>query len=147
MSILFFPWATTRIFSWDMDIIKGDFKSLDNPFHWYQEILNSPRSVSYNNSIPRVYKWNQELVCIIREWRTFVDDLRSTGATWELFCANTHRVETMMGYLRLKDDNRKRLPITQAPGEWYRSTTRAIEGIELFVAVSQKKWYRLKEIM
>ena len=42
----------------------------------------------------------------------------------------------MMGYLGLQDANRKRFPITQAPGEWNGAIVRAIEEVGLFVTVS-----------
>ena len=65
----------------------------------------------------RVYKWNQGLGCIDRDCKTFVDDLRYIGATWELCCEINHQVETMMGNLGEQDDTRNRNTITQSPVE------------------------------
>ena len=46
----------------------------------------------------------------------------------------------MMGYLGFQDATTERRPITQSPGEYTRAIGRDIEGVELFVTVSQKKW-------
>lgn len=53
----------------------------------------------------------------------------------------------MMGYLGLQDATRKRHPDSQAPGEWTGIITRAIEGVGLFVTVSQAKWDRARSIL
>ena len=53
----------------------------------------------------------------------------------------------MMGYLGFQDATTERLPITQSPGEWTRAIGRDIEGVELFVTVSQKKWDIVKLIL
>ena len=82
MGLLLPPWVTTRMFAWAMEIIKADPNSSDNAFHWSQVILNFPGSAIYDPSTPTVYIWNQYLACIAGECKTFVDNLRSIGATW-----------------------------------------------------------------
>jgi len=61
--------------------------------------------------MPRCYKWNDVLGCIAADCVTFVDDLRTIGATLKLVQLAMHRVETMMSYLGLQDATRKRRPI------------------------------------
>ena len=112
-----------------------DPNSSESPCHWSEMILIFPGSVSYDPSIPRVYKWNQELVCITGDFKTFVDDLRSIDTTWEICCEITHWVETMMGYLGFQDATGKRRTITQSPDEWTGAIIRAIEGIGFFDSV------------
>ena len=139
------PWVTTRLFAWGMEIIKGNRLEERNPFHWTIVVINCPGMAAYNPMMPRLYKWNPLLSSIASDCKTFVDDLRSIGAT-EQACRNaTHRVETMMGYLvGLQDATRKRRPESQSPGEWTGSISRAIEGVGLFVTVSPKKWTKAK---
>ncbi len=147
MGMLPSPWVTTRLFAWAMEIIKGDRTEVLNPFHWSRVVLNCPGDPTYDPTMPRVYKWNDRLKAIAGDCKTFVDDLRSVGATKEMCRAVTHRVETMMGYLGLQDATRKRRPDSQAPGEWTGTITRAIEGVGLFVTVSQTKWDRARKIL
>ena len=147
MGMLPSPWVTTRLFAWAMEIIKGDRTDESNPFHWSKVVLNCPGDPDYDPTLPRVFKWNDKLKVIAGDCKTFVDDLRSIGATKELCHAVTHQVETMMGYLGLQDATRKRRPDSQAPGEWTGTITRAIENVGLFVMVSQLKWDKARKIL
>ena len=54
----------------------------------------------------------------------------------------THRLESRMSYLGIQDATRKRRRITQRPGEWNGSIIIAVEGVGLFVTVSEKKWLK-----
>ena len=147
MGLVSSPYATTRIFAWAMEIIKGDRFDPANPFAWDKVILNLPGSESYDPSMPRVYKFNSLLGVISADCKTFMDDSRGIGATRELCHEATHQVETLMSYLGLQDAARKRRPNSQTPGEWTGSITLALEGVGLFVTVSQKKWDKCKAII
>ena len=144
MGMLPSPWVTTRLFAWAMEIIKGDHTCKANPFYWSSVEMNCPGSPNYDPSMPRAYKWNDQIMAIACDCRTFVDDLRAIGPTLELCLAATHRVETIMSYLGLQDSTRKRRPASQVPGEWTGSITLALEGIGLFVTVAQSKWDKAK---
>jgi hypothetical protein len=141
------PYVTIRLFAWAMEMIKGDRTDPDNPFHWSEVHLNCPGAENYDPTMPRVYKWNKALKCIAADCVTFVDDLRTIGATWSLVQRVTHRVETMMGYLGLQDATRKRRPNSRNPGEWTGSKSICIPGTGLFVTVSQKKWDKAQTIL
>ena len=52
-----------------------------------------------------------------------------------------------MSYLGLQDATRKRRPDSQAPGEWTGSIIRSIDGVGLFVTVSQKKWDKARAMI
>ena len=52
-----------------------------------------------------------------------------------------------MGYLGLQNATRKRRPDAQVPGEWTGAITLALEGIGLFVTVSQSKWDKAKRYL
>ena len=69
------------------------------------------------------------------------------GPTRELCHEATHWVETFMSYLGLQDAARKRRPNSQTPGEWTGSITLALEGVGLFITVSQKKWDKAKSLI
>ena len=134
------PFVAVRLFSWAFEIIKGNREDPSNPFHWSKVILNLPGMPSFDESMPRVYKWNPITAAIAADVKTYVDDSRTVGPTEATLRSATHRVETCMAYLGLQDATRKRRPESQRPGEWTGSITVASPGIGLFVTVSAKKW-------
>ena len=147
MGMLPSPWITTRLFAWAMEIIKGDRLDETNPFYWSEIVLNLPGMDTYDPSMPRVYKWNDLIGAIACDCRTFMDDLRSIGPTKEWCRRATHRAGTLMGYLGLQNAMRKRRPDSQVPGEWTGAIILALEGIGLFVTVSQSKWDKAKRYL
>ena len=52
-----------------------------------------------------------------------------------------------MGYLGLQDATSKWRPISQTPGKCTGSITLSLEGVGLFVAVSETKWNKAKEMI
>ena len=52
-----------------------------------------------------------------------------------------------MSYLGIQDATRKRRPITQTPGEWTGSIVLSVEGVGVFVTISQQKWDRTRAIL
>ena len=94
--------------------------------------------------MPRLYIWNYVKEVIIAACKTNADDLQSIAATQSLANEATHQVETIMGYLGLQDTTRKLRPIYQTPGEWTGSITILLEGVGLFITISEKKWNKEK---
>jgi hypothetical protein len=76
-----------------------------------------------------------------------MDDFRLAGPTEEVTMKCTHRLESRMSYLGIQDATRKRRRITQRPGEWNGSIIIAVEGIGLFITVTEKKWVKTKDIL
>mmetsp|Transcript_20683 Transcript_20683/g.30301 ORF Transcript_20683/g.30301 Transcript_20683/m.30301 type:complete len:1268 (-) Transcript_20683:9637-13440(-) len=138
------PFVACRLFSWAMEIIKGDRRDPANPFHWNKVVLNLPGMQTFDQSMPRVYKWNPLTRAIASDVKTYVDDSRTVGPTQHELHRTTHQVETRMSYLGLQDATRKRRPESQRPGEWTGSITVASPGVGLFVTVSTKKWTKAK---
>ena len=118
-----------------------------NPFAWTEIKLNLPGTKSYNPVLPHVFKFNSFEQVIASDVKTFMDNSCSIGATCELCKEATHQVEIMMSYLGLQDATQKRRPNSQTPGESTDSITLALEGVGLFVTVSQKKWDKAKGII
>ena len=147
MGMLPSPWVTTRLFAWAMEILKGDRRDPSNPFHWSEVKLNLPGSSCYDPAMPRVFKWNELHKCIATDCKTFMDDLRSIGATRELCSAGTHQIEVYMSYLGLQDATRKKREGARAPGEWTGTVQRSIPGLGVFATVSQKKWDKAKRYL
>ena len=52
-----------------------------------------------------------------------------------------------MSYLGLQDATRKCRPHGQHVGDWTGAISVAVEGVGLFVTVSEKKWMRGKELI
>ena len=147
MGLVSSPWVTIRLYAWAHEIIRGDRRDTANPFHWDTVVINCPGDPNYDPSMPRLYKWNSTTGAIAGDCKTFVDDGRPISNSRANCRAVTHQIETMMGYLGLQDATRKRRPDSQAPGEWTGTLMRAIEGVGLFVTVSQVKWDKVKNIL
>jgi hypothetical protein len=141
------PWVTTRLLSWLTEVVKGNRAEATNPFKWDKVILNLPGMEDYDPSMPRVYKWNSTTNSIACDVKTFVDDYRTSGPTFQEVQRATHKLETTMSYLGVQDAVRKRRPCTQTPGEWTGAISLAIEDVGLFVTVSEKKWAKAKNIL
>ena len=74
----------------------------------------------------------------------YVDEIISIASTQPLAKEATNQAENNIGFLGLQDATRKRRPIYQTPGEWTELITLSLEGVGLFVAVSNKKWNKAK---
>jgi hypothetical protein len=141
------PWVTTRLVAWMVEFVIGDKACPQNPFRWDRIVLNLPGDPDYNPSMPRVYKWNDLHKAIASGLYCFMDDFRLAGPTEDLTKRCTHRLESRMSYLGIQDATRKRRPITQRPGEWNGSIIIAVEGVGLFVTVTEKKWLKTRNIL
>ena len=129
-------------------MLKGDWKDVMNPTHWTEVMINScPGMGTYNQAIPRLYKWNPVVNAIACDYKTFMDNLRLMDTTRKIVHSATHREETMMTYLGLQDAVWKWRAISQQPDEWTGSITISLEVIGLFVTVSQSKWDRTRRIL
>ena len=74
MGLVSSPFATTWIFVWAMEIIKGNCFDPNNPFASDKAVMNLPRSDSYDMTMQRVYKFNSALGVIAADCKTFMDD-------------------------------------------------------------------------
>ena len=90
------PYVSCRLFSWAMEVIRGDRLLESNPFHWTKVVLNLPGMTDFDQSMPRVYKWNPKTKAIACDCKTYVDDTRTVGPTKVELHRTTHQVETMM---------------------------------------------------
>ena len=79
-------------------------------------ILNLPGSISYDSSIPWVFKkeWNNK---IATDLFFYIDDERPTTDTAKDRWRATQRVCQMLGYLGIQDSYRKRTAPSREPGE------------------------------
>ena len=141
------PWVCTRLMGWMMEMVKGDPKQPGNPFGWNSVILNLPGMETYNPSMPRCYKWNEETQSLATDVHWFMDDFRTCGASEEAVQAGTHKLESMMSYLGIQDATRKRRNHGQHVGEWVGAISVSVENIGLFQTVSEKKWNKAKEMI
>ena len=140
MGLVSSPFVATGIFSWSMEVITADKKRSSNIFFWDFVIQNSHGTTSYDHTIPVIYIWDSIQGVISAARKMYVDDLISIAANQSLAKEATHQVETTTRYIGLQDANRKWRPISQTPGEWNGSITLLIEGVFVFITVSEKKW-------
>lgn len=141
------PFICTRSFAWGLEIIKGDRLSLLNPFRWDKVIVNCPGKVNYDPTMPRLFKWDSATQVIASDCKTYVDDLRTIGASEQGARRATHLIETGLTYLGEQDSTRKRRPESQQPGAWSGSISLSIPNQGLYVKVSMEKWIRAQNIV
>ena len=140
------PFNAVRATSWAEDIIRGDPLDINNIFRWDRYILNLPGMVTYNPSMPRGYKWDDNYQGLASNFETYVDDIRSSGRS-EVLCARTsRRIASIFNFLGIQDAARKRRFPSQAPGVWCGARTVA-ENDGLYTGTTQIKWDRGKSII
>jgi hypothetical protein len=77
---------------------------------------------------------------------TYIDDLRTIGASEELCQEVTHRVASVVNYLGMQDAPRKRRAPSQSPGAWAGSMV-TTDDSGVYVSVSQERWDKTKQIL
>ena len=86
-------------------MILGNRRSRGNIFGWKKIILNLPGSISYDSSIPWVFKkeWNNKIAV---DLFFYIDDERPTTGTVKDRWKATQRVCQMLGYLGIQNSYR-----------------------------------------
>ena len=81
MGLVSSPFATTRIFSWAMEVITGYRKRSSNTFSWGVIIQHPPGTTSYDPTMTRLYRWDSIREVISTDSKTYVYVLRYIVAT------------------------------------------------------------------
>ncbi len=140
------PILCTKAFAWSEEMIKGMRTSPQNPLGWDKVILNLPGMLTYNPSLPWVYRIQSSSGRLAGYFGTYVDDIRPAGNTKKHCRQIARRVASMANYLGEQDAARKRRPISQTPGAWAGALVVAREG-NLYVTTSQEKWDKCKQFL
>ena len=141
------PWVCTRLLGWMAEIVKGNRRRIESPFGWDSVVVNCPGSPNYDPTMPRLYKWNSHWREIAADMHTFMDDYRLSAANEPMIIQATRILESRMSYLGIQDATRKRREHGQHVGEWAGAISVAVEGVGLFVTVSEKKWLKAKTMI
>ena len=139
------PYLVTKDLMVVEQMIRGNRRSQVNIFCWKKIILNLPGSISYDSSMPWVYKkgWNNKIAA---DLFFYIYDGKPTADTAKYSWRATQRVYQMLGYLGIQDACRKRTAPSREPGE-LAGTSVDLSNLSVTVFVSVKKWLRSKEII
>jgi len=128
------------------ELIRGDPADTTNLFHFDQVVLNIPGQENYQPSLPWLYKFrsaDQRLAC---DFFVYVDDVRSTGSTYEECWAATRAVASKYNYLGLQDAARKRRAPSVTAGPWAGSTVHTHNN-QVTVTTTLERWEKAKAMI
>jgi len=128
------------------EVMKGDPSNPNNIFSWDTIILNLPGDPQYTPSKPWVYKERQKdtnSAVIANDLVTYVDDVRTSGCSYEECRQVSRRVASVANYLGLQDAARKRRDPNTSPGPWAGSIVHT-DREKVEVSVSQERWNKAK---
>jgi hypothetical protein len=139
------PYNTALSFGWAEEIIRGNPRDRDLPFHWDHVDMNLPGSSAFNPCLPWVAKrrFDGELSS---DMLTYCDDLRILGASWYRAVAAAHRCGSMVNFMGIQDASRKRRFPDRAPGAWA-GTVALTTADGVFASVTQERWDKAKSIL
>ena len=140
------PYNSIKACSFSEDVIRGDMKQSDSPFHWDVIVLNLPGNTNYNPLFPWVYKWNSKFKCVAGEIFIYVDDIRPTGRDSKHCTQVMRRTASYSNYLGQQDAARKRRVPSQSPGLWSGSLVKT-DNENVYVSTSQAKWNKGRSIV
>ena len=139
------PYFVTKDMLFVERIAKGCRFDEDNVYRWKEVILNLPGMISYDTTLPWVYKARED-GSIAADIYFYIDDGSPTAdTTWESWKACKRACYTL-SYLGLQEASRKRTGASQRPGEWAGTKVETDSG-EVNQLVSQKKWIKGKTII
>ena len=102
------PETSIRMYYLAEEFIRGDRKASNNPLRWDEVVLNCFGTMSYDPSLPTVYKWDGVTKQIAGDVKAFVDDLRAIGHNMEHAWSIARLIATRLQYLGIQDAPRKR---------------------------------------
>ena len=123
------------------EVIKGNHRTLSNPFHWDKVILNLPGCESFDPSIPWVCKIRVSDGKVACDFYIYVDDIRVTGSNGNETSLSCRKVTSLLNWLGIQDAPRKRRKASRMAGAWAGSVIYTTAE-EVFVLVTEEKWIR-----
>jgi hypothetical protein len=138
------PFMAVRFYYLAEEFARGNRWAKDNPLRWDRIKLNLPGSSTFDPTMPRVMKWDEQIQNIAGDVVAFVDDLRASGHSVERAWAISRQVVSRLQYLGLQDAPRKRRPPVRTPGAWAGSIFTTTDK-EVFQSIDQSKWDRVKD--
>ncbi len=133
------PHGCTKMQALAEEFIRGCSMDCTNPFFYDSIILNLPGQPKYDPSRPWFCKFDSRINAIASDMVTYVDDLRTTGATQQRCRDVCHVVSTRFCYLGIQDALRKRADPSLVAGAWTGSIA-LTDGDSVAVLCTQEKW-------
>ena len=128
----------TRLYYWGEEIIRGDKKLEGNQFRWDKLIMNLPGDISYDSTMPWVYKWDSLAKLIVTDFVTFMDDTRVVGGNEPRCTGGMYRIATLTHYLGEQNTIRNWRYASQPPGLWIGGSMDT-DNENIYVSTSQEK--------
>jgi hypothetical protein len=140
------PYNAIRTYYIAEEFARGNPALESNPMRYDQVKLNLPGDPIFDPTLPYVMKWNDVADAIAGDVKTFVDDLRGTGFSFENAWQVARQLGSRFQYLGIQEAARKRRPPSQTPGAWAGSVL-AIFLSQLTKSVTQEKWEKGRGII
>lgn len=140
------PFNSVRSYYIAEEFARGNPRLEDNAMRYDRVIFNLPGDEKFDATKPRVMKWNDIAEAIAGDVKTFVDDLRGTGFSFENAWQVARQLTSRLQYLGIQDAPRKRRPSAQDPGAWAGAIF-AIICDQLIKSVTQEKWDKGRAII
>jgi hypothetical protein len=139
MGIKTSPYGCIRMDLLGDEVNRGNHTSPHNPFFYDQLRLNLPGSPDYQPSVPWVSKVDSSTGCLAGVVKTYVDDKRPTGHSYEHCRRVARRTASTLSYLGMQDASRKREAPSQRAGAWSGVVCHTDTGA-VRVLCTQDKW-------
>jgi hypothetical protein len=138
------PYNACRTFMWGEELIRGNPADKTLPFQYERIELNLPGDPFYDPTRPWVSKRRDDGQ-IASDILSYVDDLRSSGASEELCKQATKRIASVVNYLGMQDAPRKRRIPSKNPGAWAGSLV-STDETGVHSSISEERWAKTKSI-
>jgi hypothetical protein len=109
-------------------------------------VLNLPGTKSYDPTLPKGYKWNDDTKSIAGNFEPYVDDICSSNSTEDGCVHASRRIASLCNYLGIQDAARKHHFPSQKPRVWCGAVT-ATDNTGLYTATTLPKWQQGKDII
>jgi len=126
--------------------IRGDPGSAVNCFRFDAVQFNIPGAPDYNPRLPWVFKLRTEDGKIANDLFVYVDDVRTTGDSYDSCWLTSRTVASRYNYLGLQDAPRKRRAPSVEAGPWAGSTIHTV-GERVTVTVTMDRWRKAQQMI
>ncbi len=140
------PYNSGQAMLFAEEVIRGDPTDASNIFYFDRVVINIPGQPDYQPSLPWLYKFrakDQKFAC---DFFVYVDDVRSTGSSYDECWTASRAVASRYNYLGLQDAARKRRAPSVTAGPWAGSTVHTHSN-QVTVTVTVDRWEKAQRMI